>query len=952
LRVRLLLAYTLVFTVVMAVSAAWIYRTFYLQTMRGVTGNLVEVLNGAASGVDAAELQALVSSPVALRADGYPDDARYWRQAQWLAAVHAVAPRTRPYLYRAGAAPGQIAFILGQGQLAPGPAGGKFLEPWAPAPGEPSGGLLQGLITTTIQAGPGPAGSCAYYTQDCVARPYQTAQGLWVSVFTPITNAQGQVVAGLGIDRDARDIEAARQVLIQTIVLIGLAAYAVTIALLYLASVLMARPAQRLAQAVKQFGQGRAPETLVAAGPFTDEISTLADVIRQQKLLETALRESEARYRLMADNLEDVIWTATSDARFTYVSPSVARQRGFTPEEVMAEPAARAVASPEAAAALLAELARRVAALEGGDESARVQVHQVEQTRKDGSTVMTEIVTKLITDAHGRVVEILGITRDITERVQMEHARRVAEDALRESEERFRRIFEMAPLGAAVQELDFRFSRVNEALCRMLGYSSDELLTLSFPQVTHPDDVDENRAQAARLLRGELDQYVTEKRYLRKDGSVVWALVWVRLLRSSAGEPLHFLPLVYDLTERRQAESAQRAAEQRYRAIFEGAVEGIFQSAPDGRYLNVNPAMARIFGYASPEEMMALVGSDIAHRIHADPQTRADFVRWMDLEGEVREFEARNLRKDGSLIWTRTNARVVRDESGAVAYYEGFLEEITDRKTAEDEVRRLNADLEQRVGARTAELRQANVALTQALRVKAEFLSMMSHELRTPLANILGLAQVLGAQVYGPLNRKQVGTLDDLQACGQQLLELIGDVLDFASAEAGGLPLDVKPVEVGPLVQAAVRAVTPSATRKELRVTIDRDVTVTTVPADARRLRQMLLHLLNNAVKFTPAGGALGVEVALSDYTAQREVRFTVWDTGIGVAPADQERIFEPFVQLDSRLSRQYSGSGLGLSVVRRLAELHGGRVAVESEGMPGRGCRFSIYLPWSPPAP
>jgi signal transduction histidine kinase len=135
-------------------------------------------------------------------------------------------------------------------------------------------------------------------------------------------------------------------------------------------------------------------------------------------------------------------------------------------------------------------------------------------------------------------------------------------------------------------------------------------------------------------------------------------------------------------------------------------------------------------------------------------------------------------------------------------------------------------------------------------------------------------------------------------------------------------------------------------------VTIDRDVTVTTVPADARRLRQMLVHLLSNAVKFTPAGGALGVEVALSDYTAQREVRFTVWDTGIGVPPADQERIFEPFVQLDSRLSRQYSGSGLGLSVVRRLAELHGGRVLVESEGMPGRGSRFSICLPWSPPAP
>jgi signal transduction histidine kinase/CheY-like chemotaxis protein len=277
--------------------------------------------------------------------------------------------------------------------------------------------------------------------------------------------------------------------------------------------------------------------------------------------------------------------------------------------------------------------------------------------------------------------------------------------------------------------------------------------------------------------------------------------------------------------------------------------------------------------------------------------------------------------------------------------YERAQQEIAERKRAETALQEERALLAQRVTERTADLSTANAELARAARLKDEFLASMSHELRTPLTAILGLSEVLKATVYGPLTEKQLKSVRQIEESGRHLLALINDILDLSKIEAGKLELQVGPVSVETVCQASLQFVKEAAMKKQLEIFWRYDEKTTTLPADERRLKQILVNLLNNAVKFTPEGGQIGLEV-VSD-AAQQVIHFTVWDTGIGISAEDQVRLFKPFVQLDSSLSRQYTGTGLGLALVQRMVEMHGGRVLLESEGVPGRGSRFTVSLPW-----
>jgi signal transduction histidine kinase len=269
--------------------------------------------------------------------------------------------------------------------------------------------------------------------------------------------------------------------------------------------------------------------------------------------------------------------------------------------------------------------------------------------------------------------------------------------------------------------------------------------------------------------------------------------------------------------------------------------------------------------------------------------------------------------------------------------------ELVERKQAEVALAAERASLAQRVEERTADLRAANAQLAHAARLKDEFLANMSHELRTPLNTILGMAETLQEAIFGTINAEQIDALQHIEESGRHLLALINDILDLSKVEAGKLELDIADVAIAPLCQASLRLVKQSATQKRLSVGLTIDSTVSVLRADPRRLKQMLVNLLSNAVKFSAEGGAIGLEV-LGVREAQ-EVDLTVWDGGIGIAAEELGRLFQPFVQLDSGLAREYNGSGLGLALVERMARLHGGRVRVESAL--GQGSRFTITLPW-----
>lgn len=275
--------------------------------------------------------------------------------------------------------------------------------------------------------------------------------------------------------------------------------------------------------------------------------------------------------------------------------------------------------------------------------------------------------------------------------------------------------------------------------------------------------------------------------------------------------------------------------------------------------------------------------------------------------------------------------------------YQKAQEEITVRRQVEKTLESERSLLAQRVAERTADLSAANAELSRASRLKDEFLASMSHELRTPLNAVLGMSEALQEEILGPLNENQKYSLRTIEESGRHLLSLINDILDVSKIEAGKLSLNKSIVSISSLCQASLRFIKQDALKKRLRIVSDVDTAVPNLWADERRLKQILVNLLSNAVKFTPSGGQVGLEVKAD---ATREVvDFIVWDTGIGISQEDTSRLFRPFVQLDSRLNRQFTGTGLGLSLVYRMTELHGGSVALESEV--GRGSRFTVSLPW-----
>ena len=298
---------------------------------------------------------------------------------------------------------------------------------------------------------------------------------------------------------------------------------------------------------------------------------------------------------------------------------------------------------------------------------------------------------------------------------------------------------------------------------------------------------------------------------------------------------------------------------------------------------------------------------------------------------ETREWTF--VRPDGSKVPVLLSVTALSDEAGNPIGYAGMANDISLHKQSEETLRRSEDTL-----------RIANAELARALRLKDEFLANMSHELRTPLNAILNLSESLVEEIAGPLTDKQQTFCSMILESGQHLLALINDILDLSKIESGHADLEIVPVAVEPVCQSSLRMVAEQAKKKRLTSSIHIDVRAQWVHADARRLKQMLVNLLGNAVKFTPRGGRIGIEVN-ADAEAGK-ISFAVWDTGIGISSEDLPRLFLPFIQLDAGLSRQYGGSGLGLVLVSRMARIHGGGVHVEST--PGKGSRFTIDLPWS----
>lgn len=387
------------------------------------------------------------------------------------------------------------------------------------------------------------------------------------------------------------------------------------------------------------------------------------------------------------------------------------------------------------------------------------------------------------------------------------------------------------------------------------------------------------------------------------------------------------------------ARRSRREAETRYQLLVERLPMIVYLS-PVGNISHttyVSPQVQTILGY-TPEEWLA---DPEFWRTRLHPNDREGVIHTVEESertGDPSSMEYRMLTRDGKIIWFHDQAVLLRDDKGQPLYWQGIKVDITTRKQAEAEILSLNAELERRVQERTTELERA-------LRAKDEFLASMSHELRTPLNAILGLSESLAEHVAGSLNEKQQRYVKTISESGNHLLSLINDILDLARIESGQVVLNISEVDLQQVCQASLRMINQMAHKKEQEVTLEIEDGIDFIWVDERRLKQILVNLLSNAVKFTPAGGKLGLQ--LKGSLKEKRVMFIVWDNGIGISENDLERLFQPFVQLNSSLSREAPGTGLGLALVAQMVRLHGGSVRVESQV--NEGSRFIVTLPWEP---
>ncbi len=368
------------------------------------------------------------------------------------------------------------------------------------------------------------------------------------------------------------------------------------------------------------------------------------------------------------------------------------------------------------------------------------------------------------------------------------------------------------------------------------------------------------------------------------------------------------------------AEMQQRAAdEDNYRSIFENAVEGIFRTSPEGKYLAANPALARIYGYESVAAMVAGIG-DIASQLYVDATRRDAFRRLLNANDVITDFEAEVRRRDGHVIWISENARACRNADGELMYYEGTVVDVTERKRAA----RLLLDKE---------------AAETATRAKSQFLAHMSHEIRTPLNGVVGMIELL-AQTS--LDAKQRRYVDLAKASADMLLGQINEVLDFSKIEAGRLELERTAFDLHELVESIPELFAHRASQKRLEIGCQLLPGVPRrVIGDPERLRQVLVNLIGNALKFTEHGGVyLRVAGATtSDATGATAnpatkgggLRFEVRDTGVGIPEESVEHIFDSYKQAEASTTRQYGGTGLGLAICKQIVELMGGEIGVAS---------------------
>ncbi|GEM_PF-3653033 len=678
---------------------------------------------------------------------------------------------------------------------------------------------------------------------------------------------------------------------------------------------------------------------------------------------EEAFRASERRYRGLVENFPNGSVTIFNrDLRLVFAEGLELKSLRLSPQEFIGRHF-KEITPPETW-----ETARSYlqAALEDG------RVSSFETSFWDDKYYIFSVAP--LREANGTINEIHVVTQNITERKN-------AEMALQESEARLKNSQEIAHIGHWSWEPKNNRITVSDELYRIFGvdpgYTANDLNEVIMNNV-HPEDR-QRVWDASILAMTENNSEPMEFRALLPDGSVRNLLaIPGDKITDDASSLIKLSGIIQDVTERKKAEEKERRNRvivERLQSVTQQALsaESLYEMLPAlcaataeavGAFktsimlINSSGFCHRWIGhnYASPLEPHQVRSNGVSMTVLRSNQARflPDLYRMQNtinrqmIEEGLRASACLPLRGRGETLgvfWINYQSTQVFDEDeqailGTFAAQAGL---IIEQLNQFENLQKSNVELEVRVAKRTEELSRMNVELEHASRTKDEFLANMSHELRSPLNSILGLSELLLEQKRDALTAHQQKSLSIIESSGRHLLELINDILDISKIEAGKLDYYPELVGVEEICQASLNVVKSQAIKKSISLFYEVEKAPSKFLADPRRLKQILVNLLTNAVKFTPAHGKVALQVRANAET--EVIQFSILDTGIGIAPEDLRRLFQPFTQVDSKLNRQYEGTGLGLMLVQKLTDLHGGSVHVESKA--GEGSTFTVNLPW-----
>ena len=530
----------------------------------------------------------------------------------------------------------------------------------------------------------------------------------------------------------------------------------------------------------------------------------------------------------------------------------------------------------------------------------------------------------------GSYIGILAVTNMLLAAAAAE--RRAAERAVSESEKRFREVVEDQTDLICRFKPDGLLTFVNDAFCRFHRKGRGELIGTNFFHTLSEEDAAVPLSYINSLPTDEPVLSFDHRQYL-PDDHVVWHQYRIRRLFEKKDDTREFQAVIQDITQRKQSEQALCASEEKYRSLIDHVPDVVWTADSNRDLLYISGNAVKVLGFSS-EELLENGRQLWMDRIHPEDATPVSLAyQKLFSNGEKFDVEYQICRKDGQWIWLHDRAMTTQPRGGVMCA-DGIFLDVTRRRQAEA------------VAQHTKEAAEsANLA-------KSQFLANMSHELRTPLNAIIGFSEILSDKTFGDLNARQLKYSNNILTSGRHLLQLINDILDLAKVEAGRVELMCNTFAVAKAFSEVQTIVKTLANKKNISLEFEVAAHLPPLFADEAKVKQVMYNLLSNAIKFTPDGGKVSVTAAIQETAsadsipAGESLRVAVTDTGIGIKAKDQERVFKEFEQVDSSYGRLQQGTGLGLALTKRLIEMHGGRIWVESQGVEGKGSTFTFLIP------